>query len=53
MTKAENEDRLEEIVVGVSKLPVDQQECILAAIKGMLFTRNLLLKQEENGGAVR
>lgn len=39
--------RLDAIVDGASKLPVENQEYILTTIKGMLFTRNLLLKQVE------
>lgn len=52
MTKEREEERLEEIVVGASKLPVEEQECVLATIKGMLFTRNLLLKQQKEQGRV-
>lgn len=37
--------RLDAIVDGASKLPIENQEYILTTIKGMLFTRNLLLKQ--------
>lgn len=44
MTKAEDVKRLDAIVDGASKLPVENQEYILATIKGMLFTRNLLMK---------
>lgn len=47
MTKAEDMKRLGAIVDGVSKLPIEEQEYILTTIKGMLFTRNLLLKQSE------
>lgn len=46
MTK-EDVKRLDAIVDGASKLPVENQEYILTTIKGMLFTRNLLLKQAE------
>lgn len=45
MTKAEEDSRLEAIVDGASRLPVENQEYILAAIRGMLFTRRLLLRQ--------
>lgn len=37
--------RLDAIIDGASKLPMENQEYILTTIKGMLFTRNLLLKQ--------
>ena len=47
MTKVEDVKRLDAIVDGASKLPVENQEYILTTIKGMLFTRNLLLKQAE------
>ena len=47
MTKVEAVKRLDAIVDGASKLPVENQEYILTTIKGMLFTRNLLLKQAE------
>lgn len=39
--------RLDAIMDGARKLPIENQEYILAAIKGMLFTRNLLLKKAE------
>ncbi len=45
MTKAEDVKRLDAIVDGVSKLPIENQEYILTTIKGMLFTRRLLTKQ--------
>lgn len=45
MTKAEDKKRLDAIVEGASKLPVEKQERILTTIKGMLFTRSLLTKQ--------
>lgn len=48
MTKVEDRNRLDTIVDDVSKLPVENQECILATIKGMLFTRKLLSKQREH-----
>ena len=41
-------ERLDAIVDGTSKLPIENQEYILATIKGMLFTRNLLAKQDEH-----
>lgn len=47
MTKAEDTKRLDAIVDGASKLPVENQEYILTTIRGMLFTRNLLMKQME------
>lgn len=47
MTKVEDVKRLDAIVDGVSKLPIESQEYILTTIKGMLFTRNLLMKQSE------
>lgn len=37
--------RLDAIVEGASKLPIENQEYILTTIKGMLFTRNLFEKQ--------
>lgn len=45
--KAEDIERLDAIVNGASKLPIESQEYILSTIKGMLFTRNLLLKQNK------
>lgn len=39
--------RLDAIVDGASRLPIESQEYILATIKGMLFTRNLLIKQAD------
>lgn len=37
--------RLEAIVDGASKLPIENQEYILTTIKGMLLTRNLMMSQ--------
>lgn len=37
--------RLDAIVEGASKLPIEKQEYILTTIRGMLFTRSLLLKE--------
>ncbi len=45
MTKAGDKKRLDAIVEGASRLPIENQEHILTAIKGMLFTRSLLLKK--------
>lgn len=45
--KAENVKRVDAILAGASKLSVERQEYILSTIKGMLFTRNLLMKKEE------
>ena len=45
MTKPNEGARLDAIVEGASKLPVEVQEYILTTIKGMLFTRELLMKQ--------
>ena len=45
MTKVEDVKRLNAIVDGASKLPIENQEYILTT-KGMLFTRNLLAKQQ-------
>ena len=45
MKRVEELKRLDAIVEGASKLPVESQEYILATIKGMLFTRDLLTKQ--------
>ena len=47
MTKVEDVKRLDEIVDGASKLPIENQEYILTTIRGMLFTRNLLQRQEQ------
>lgn len=47
MTKVEDVKRLDAIVNGASKLPVENQEYILTTIKGMLFTRNLMIAQAE------
>lgn len=47
MAKINDIERLNSIVVGVSELPVENQEYILATIKGMLFTRKLLMNQVE------
>lgn len=46
MTEADKGNRLNAIIEGASKLPVENQEYILAVIKGMLFTRSLLAKQD-------
>lgn len=43
--RAEDLKRLNAIVDGASKLPIENQEYILTTIKGMLFTRNLLMRQ--------
>ncbi len=45
MTKVNDIKRLDAIVDGASKLPVENQEYILNTIKGMLFTRDLLMKK--------
>ncbi len=45
MTKTDDKKRLDAIVEGASKLPIENQEYILTTIKGMLFTRNLLENQ--------
>lgn len=47
MTKVEDVKRLDAIVDGASKLPIENQEYILATIKGMLFTRKIMSKQQE------
>lgn len=47
MTNVEEVKRLDAIVDGASKLPVENQEYILTTIKGMLFTRNLMMTQAE------
>lgn len=47
MTKVEDVKRLDAIVDGASKLPIENQEYILTTIKGMLFTRNLLMKKAD------
>lgn len=44
MTNVEEIKRLDAIVAGASELPAENQEYILTTIKGMLFTRNLLMK---------
>lgn len=44
MKRVEELKRLDVIVEGASKLSVESQEYILATIKGMLFTRDLLVK---------
>ena len=46
MTEADKLKRLNAIIEGASKLPVENQEYILAIIRAMLFTRNLLTKQD-------
>lgn len=45
MIEDENMERLNAILAGASSLPVENQDYILATIKGMLFTRKLLMKQ--------
>ena len=47
MKRVEELKRLDAIVEGASRLPVESQEYILATIKGMLFTRDLLTKQAD------
>jgi hypothetical protein len=47
MSKTAEIKRLYEIVEGASKLPIENQEYILTTIKGMLFTKQLLLKQNQ------
>ena len=47
MTKVEDIKRLDAIVDGASKLPTEEQEYILAVIRGMLFTRNQTAKREK------
>ena len=41
----QKKDRLDEIVEEASKLPIENQEYILATIRGMLFTKNHMLNQ--------
>lgn len=48
MVQAEDVKRLDAIVDGVRKLPIENQMCILTAIKGMLFTRKLLMEQKQS-----
>ena len=45
MTKFTDVDRLDAIFNGASKLTIENQECVLSTIRGMLFTRKLLMKQ--------
>ena len=47
MSKTAEIKRLDEIIEGASKLPIENQEYILTTIKGMLFTKQLLLKQNQ------
>lgn len=47
MAGAEDMKRLGAIVDGAGTLSVENQEYILTAIKGLLFTRKPLLKQTE------
>lgn len=47
MMETKDRKRLDVIVDGASRLPVENQEYILATIKGMLFTRNLLMKEDD------
>lgn len=42
---AKNKDKLDEIIEQASKLPVENQEFILATIQGMLFTKKHMLNQ--------
>lgn len=46
MKNLDKEQRINAIVEGASELPIENQEYILATIRGMLFTRNHLLKEE-------
>lgn len=48
MPLTESAKRVNEIVDGASKLPVEGQEYVLAIIKAMLFTRGLVEKQTES-----
>ena len=48
MTRAEDIKRLNAIVDGASKLPVENQECILFTIRGMLFTRDVMMRKQKN-----
>ncbi len=43
--RTDDKKRLDSIVEGASKLPIENQEYILTTIRGMLFTRNLLENQ--------
>lgn len=45
LTKTDDKKRLDAIIEGASKLPIENQEYILTTIKGMLFTRNLIENQ--------
>ena len=51
MTKVEDIKRLNAIVDGASRLPVENQECILFTIRGMLFTRDLIMRKQKNNVA--
>ena len=47
MAKVEDIKRLDAIVDGASELPIENQEYILATIRGMLFTRHQLTKPKK------
>ena len=47
MPLTESAKRINEIVDGASKLPVEGQEYILAIIKGMLFTHGVIEKHSD------
>jgi len=46
--KIKEVERLNEIIDGVSRLPLVNQEYVLAVIRAMAFTRNTLLGCESN-----
>lgn len=49
MENRRNFNRLDAIIEYAGKLPVENQELILAVVQGMLFTRKLLTESKEKG----
>lgn len=45
--KVEDTRKIDAILAGASELSIENQECILTTIKGMLFTRDLIMKKSE------
>lgn len=41
--KKESTDRLDRILQEASKLSLEEQRCVLEVIKGMTFTKNLII----------
>lgn len=49
MIKVDDVNRLNDIVAGVSELPIENQEYVLAVIRGMLFTQQKKTFTQQKG----